>query len=432
MKAASKMTITASGDSFITRRLAPKDQRAKEIKEWMSNADVRFTNLETTTHERKGYPARFSGGTWALSEPHVLDDLQYYGFNLMNWATNHTLDYSVGGLQATEEELNKRHIVHAGAGENLASASEPRYLDTPSGRVAIVAATTTFQPDWLASDPTPHISGRPGVNALRHEEIFYITEPQMRSLKDMAAETLINAENELLIQEGFEKKSEEEIYEFGGKKFKISTQAGRARKLVTVDIQRLTISIEEAKKQADYVIVSLHSHEMSGIDKNKPADFLIEAAHACIEAGADVIFGHGPHVVRGIEIYQQKPIFYSLGNFIFQNETVKYLPSDFFEKHNINGFNVPHAFDIRSNFGEKGLGANPEVWESIIAKLKWGEEGMEEIELKPIDLGYGTPRYTRGWPVMTENSNVLERLQNLSRQFGTELTIENSIGYIRF
>ena len=52
-----------------------------------------------------------------------------------------------------------------------------------------------------------------------------------------------------------------------------------------------------------------------------PADFIPIFARAVIDAGADVFVGHGPHVLRGIEIYKGKPIFYSLSNFIFQNET---------------------------------------------------------------------------------------------------------------
>lgn len=43
----------------------------------------------------------------------------------------------------------------------------------------------------------------------------------------------------------------------------------------------------------------------------------IEIAHALIDAGADVIAGHHPHVYQGIEIYKNKPIIYSLGNFLF-------------------------------------------------------------------------------------------------------------------
>ena len=50
----------------------------------------------------------------------------------------------------------------------------------------------------------------------------------------------------------------------------------------------------------------------------------IEAAHWAIDQGADLFAGHGPHFLRGIEIYKNRPIFYSLGNFIFQNGTWNY------------------------------------------------------------------------------------------------------------
>jgi poly-gamma-glutamate capsule biosynthesis protein CapA/YwtB (metallophosphatase superfamily) len=41
-----------------------------------------------------------------------------------------------------------------------------------------------------------------------------------------------------------------------------------------------------------------------------------------IDAGAAVVTASGPHVLRGIEIYNGKPILYGLGNFIFENETL--------------------------------------------------------------------------------------------------------------
>ena len=57
-----------------------------------------------------------------------------------------------------------------------------------------------------------------------------------------------------------------------------------------------------------------------------PADFLVTFARAMVDAGADIFVGHGPHVLRGVEIYKGKPILYSLGDFIFQNETLLRLP----------------------------------------------------------------------------------------------------------
>ena len=79
-------------------------------------------------------------------------------------------------------------------------------------------------------------------------------------------------------------------------------------------------------------MVSIHSHQMTGEDKESPAQFLQTFAKACIDAGASVILGHGPHILRGIELYKDGIIFYSLGNFLFENDTTTHQPADFYEK----------------------------------------------------------------------------------------------------
>ncbi|UOQ50488.1 CapA family protein [Gracilibacillus caseinilyticus] len=417
--------MIATGDSFIARRIPENDQRAKSIKDWISGADVRFTNLEITTHQKEGYPSPFSGGTWAMAEPSVLDDLKYYGFNLYNWATNHTMDYLQGGLLATERELDARGLIHAGAGRTLAAAAEPRYVDTVQGRVALIGATSTFYEASLAGDPTPHIKGRPGINPLRYEEVYYVTKSEMATLKQISSNTHIDANEMLNRLEGFSVEGGQDELLFSGKLFKIADRSHRVRRPLKKDIERLTASIQAARRQADYVIVSIHSHEMEGMDKNTPADFLRDAARVCIDAGAHTIFGHGPHVVRGIELYQGRPIFYSLGNFIFQNDSVSYLPSDFYQKYGLRtDANVADGYDVRSDFGKKGLGVNPYVWESIIAKLAWDGDDLESIELQPIKLGFEQARYQRGWPELSDNVEVLQRIKELSRSFGTEIVVE--------
>ena len=60
------------------------------------------------------------------------------------------------------------------------------------------------------------------------------------------------------------------------------------------DADRIVRSIEEAKRQADFVFVSHHSHERKGMAKNRPADFCRDFAKLCIDAGATAYIGHGP------------------------------------------------------------------------------------------------------------------------------------------
>ncbi|MET0586739.1 MAG: CapA family protein, partial [Candidatus Binatia bacterium] len=60
-----------------------------------------------------------------------------------------------------------------------------------------------------------------------------------------------------------------------------------------------------------------------GTEVVEQPDFVRDFARRCIDAGADVFATHGPHILMRIEIYHRKPIFYSLGNLIMQNDTLR-------------------------------------------------------------------------------------------------------------
>ena len=91
---------------------------------------------------------------------------------------------------------------------------------------------------------------------------------------------------------------------------------------------------------AAWVVVSLHAHEQ-GATKEAPAGFIGVFARRMIDEGADVVVGHGPHLLRGMEIYRGKPIFYSLGNFVGQNELTYKLPSDSYETFRVDPATPP-------------------------------------------------------------------------------------------
>lgn len=88
-------------------------------------------------------------------------------------------------------------------------------------------------------------------------------------------------------------------------------------------IDKMTEAVKEAKHKADFVIISMHA----GIEyAGKPNNSQMNFAHAAIDAGADLVIGHHPHVVQALENYKGKYIFYSLGNFVFdqpQSEETK-------------------------------------------------------------------------------------------------------------
>lgn len=86
------------------------------------------------------------------------------------------------------------------------------------------------------------------------------------------------------------------------------------RRIALTDIPRMCQDVAELRKRADVVIVSMHK----GVEyRTKPTRAQIEFAHAAIDAGATLVVGHHPHVVQATETYRGGMIFYSLGNFVF-------------------------------------------------------------------------------------------------------------------
>ncbi|HWL53530.1 MAG TPA: CapA family protein [Chthoniobacteraceae bacterium] len=428
------ISFAATGDSFITRRLPDGDPDAEALAALIGRADFRFTNLETTLRRDEGFPSAQSGGTWSSAAPEVLEDLRRYGFNVAAWANNHTLDYSYGALHSTAEALDRYGFLHAGAGRHLAEAGAIRYLETPGGRVALIAATSTFHESWAAGAQRGDVQGRPGVNPLRFTTRYHVSREELDALRKIAETSQINAVHKLRVKEGFALPDAEGVVRLGNDLF-CPTENGVSGAVTAPhqgDLKRLLASVGEAKRQANQVIVSIHAHEMKGEAKDEPADFLQTFSRACIDHGAHAVIGHGPHLLRGVEIHAGCPIFYSLGNFIFQSETVAALPADFYAQYGLSAEeNTADALDARSKGDTRGFVTNPKIWASVVAC--WEMEGRElkKLEFHPVSLGFGQPRFTRGWPRLTNDTTILEELRALSLPMGTDLKIENGVARLR-
>ncbi len=432
----SSFSFAATGDAFITRALPANDPHRAQLAALIGSADFRFTNLETTLRRNTdGFPSAQSGGTWATTSPEVLGDLLAYGFNAVAWANNHTLDYSYGALSSTRRALDAAGVAHAGAGETLSEAAAVRYVETPQGRIAFIAATTTFHESWIAGNPRLEVPGRPGVNPLRFTLLHRINAERLAALKAAAELCHINARHNLSVKEGFALPDAEGVVRLGDLLF-TEAAPGETEGSVSAphagDLARLLASVEEARRQADAVVVSIHSHEMKEDAKDRPADFLSIFARKCIDHGAHAVIGHGPHIVRAVEVYQNRPIFYSLGNFIFQNETIATAPADFYQKYGLGAdATLADLFDKRSHNDTKGFAINPRIWESVVATWRMEAGELRELTLHPISLGHGEPRHRKGWPRLTDNPSPLEDIRRLSAEFGTEITLSGGLAHWR-
>ena len=428
-----KTTFIAAGDSFITRRIPEAGYPGfNELKALVESHDVRFVNLESTFHDQEGYPAATSGGTWAMSDPRTLDDICRMGFNFFNTANNHSGDFGQGGIVATIKHLRERDMVFAGTGMTLQDASRAAYLETTEARVALIGITSTLDPAAAAGGQNGEMIGRPGLNPLRFKTVHHVNAEHFEMARELARVSEINARTESLIARGYRNPFPVGTLPLGNMNFMLTEgEEWNETSPNPKDLERTLQEIEEARRQADIVIVSVHTHEMKGPDIMKAPMFMETFCRKCVEAGASVVLGHGPHQLRGVECWKGGVIFYSIGNFIFETETIARQPFDAFASKNLpQDTKIGAYMNHRSGNGTKGDVINPEVWRAVLPSWTVEDGKITEMRLYPVDLGMTTARPRRGVPVLSKCEDTLKHLAELSEPYGTKIEISNGVGRI--
>lgn len=429
----STFKCTAAGDSMVFKRFPGEYDGFCELKEFLAKGDFRFFNLETTVHDYETAGAALSGGSWFCTEPAVLSDMHNFGFNVLTPANNHTLDYGPDGCLKTLEYVKKENFVTSGTGKHLGEASAPGYLDTLSGRYAVISCCSSFSPDCMAGEQTRTMAGRPGLNGINVETKYFVKPEDIEILRRIAEETKINGAADLSRKNGYTPPLPEGVAEFGPLKFSAGEKPCIKTKVKDADLNRVKEAIREARFFADYVVVSVHSHQVQGDNREEPAEFLVKFSHDCIDAGADAIVGTGPHVMRPIEIYNGKPIFYCLGDFITQNETMKFVPDGMFAKQSISGNgNMVDMYETRSGGGKRGIFYTQSMFEAFVPYWSATDGKLTEVSLMPVEMGFGQSRGMGGWPRPCYDKGIMERLVEMSKAYGTQIEIdENGIGHVK-
>jgi poly-gamma-glutamate capsule biosynthesis protein CapA/YwtB (metallophosphatase superfamily) len=414
--------FAAGGDLLgpYRARFQIDDPALRQVTKLFQTADAGFANLEGNlidTFNFAGAPASENGGfeQGGVGGGPVLPvalaaQLKGMGITMVSTANNHSMDWGVEGLLDTLKNLDEAGVAHAGSGRSLLHARAPGFVDTRRGRVALVGAASTFMPNAPAGagggDARTFKAPRPGIAALRIRPIALVTGPELETLKEIArrqGRAVEGGDTEVTLTPN------EAV--FNQQTFRASDQTGLTYELHTGDREGILDAIRSAKRNADLAVFSIHAHEtLSGgqeldaaPESLAPADFLTPLFHDAIDAGADVVVTHGPHVLRGVEIYKNKPIFYGLGSLFF----------------------------------ELGTDWRREWYDSVVAISEFRGGRVAEVRLYPIVLG--TPeekraRLDQGAPRLAVGENaqrILKALQRHSERYGTSIQIENGIGVIR-
>ena len=426
-------SVLATGDSILTRRLsASAEEGFVRVVDLVRSADVAFTNLEMVFPGSGRMPSATYHGTHLGVDPALLDEFRWMGFDVYGMANNHATDYGTNGLAASMAELRRRGMTFAGVGHTLREARRPVYHETARGRVALIAAGSSNSRLSMAADPGESDVGRPGLAPVRLQKTHYIAREKFEVLRAILAEAGVDVAATGTTAPGISfPYPDMNIYDrppadgfaVEGVHFAPDDHSHIDTAALLRDVEALASAVDEAARQADLVLVALHCHE--GVDgrwnTDTGAEFLRPLAHRLIDAGAHAVLGSGPHMLRGMELYEGRPICYSLGNFIFTLETIEAFPVEVYEQQGMAPTST--AADLYDRV--TGYATERRFWETVAARFEFDAGGeLVDSRLIPITSGFGLPRARRGCPVLADDTDaaaILDRLDSLSRPFGTRV-----------
>lgn len=255
------LTLIAVGD------VGPKRAQAQELFDAthgiLCGGDIVFGQLESNLSLRG--TRQLQMGLGSIAHPRVGDALAHAGFDVMSFASNHTLDYSEEALLDTLNVMKKKNIAVIGAGRDIAEARRPAVFERKKTRVGFLAYCSVVPKGFHAAE------NKSGVAPVRASTAYEQADWQPGTPPRIITKAYPN------------------------------------------DLAAMVNDIETLRRDVDVLVVSMHwgVHFVPSVI----AMYQYEVGHAAIDAGADIIIGTHAHILKGIEVYKGKVIFFSLCNF---------------------------------------------------------------------------------------------------------------------
>ena len=351
-------------------------------------------------------------------------DIRNMGVHMVTVANNHGMDYGADALLDNLRLLKAAGVAYAGAGANMREARAATLLATPRGRVAVVATAGTFKMNFVAADGRGPLAERAGISTVRTTLFQQVTAPEMKLLLQLKAMRSPGAAADTAIPKQL--MVVDQVYKLGDK-------PGLSYRINQFDLKDIMQAVHKAKENSDLAVFTIHAHQSAtGEDDTNPVpgDYLVELFHSVVDAGADVVAGHGNHLIRGIEIYKGKPIFYGLASFSFSGQPAG---TNIGGEPRLLSAPGPTGSPSDQSIRQLGGGVTLTMWESIFATTTWEGGKLKEVRIYPIDLNAagnkpkGVPSFAS--PALAKK--ILNELKANSAPFGTNVHIEGEVGVIR-
>ncbi|MBI2858198.1 MAG: CapA family protein [Chloroflexi bacterium] len=327
MAATDRVTIYAVGDVGVTR--ADPGSAFTNAAQLLSEPDILFGQLEASLSQ-EGLPPPTSSGAVKPS-PLAASTLRSVGFDVMSFASNHTLDWGAEGLQDTIRLAELNGIALVGVGPNMDKARRPAIVNRNGIKVAFLGYCSVLPPSYWAT------AEKPGCAPIRIHTFYEPIEPYQPGTP---SETFTYAYKE--------------------------------------DRHAMEQDIKRAKAQADIVIVSMHwgIHFMPA----KIAHYQREVGYAAIDAGADLIVGTHAHILKGIEVYKGKVNFYSLGNFAMDSPVTRLwpnVPARYYERAKLYDYTIDPEWAATYPFP-------PDSRKTVLVKIAAAGKGITSVSVVPM------------------------------------------------
>lgn len=468
------ISLALAGDTILQRRVSvttdPPFLNAVKI---LLSADLGLTNLEGCIQDRENWHALVAGNgrgaTYVRTPSWAGEELRWMGMRLISLVNNHAGDFGEGGFLTTRHHADAwQGMVGAGIGETLAEASAPSYLETDNGLVGFVAAADwgprglgdlSFPPPigFLAADTDRYFRGRPGANLLRFECEFLVPERTIDELRALSSEMgwdeakamRRNGGGRAEPLTGPSDESEQDVEGevcFMGRRFVASAEGYSFRTRANpTDVDRIIRSVHEARRQADWVVVSLHQHGAARSSEEAP-DHVVALGQLALRSGADVFAVHGAGRVGGIELIGSGVAVYGLGTWVQHLDHVRHQPQEMLSRFGLGLQSEVGELLARRSESERTSrmsieeGRRPPGIAGRISSLTTVELQTDKppvVTVHPIDSrGKQSPRTLTGMPSLVEPTSeagvtILSTIHKRSARFGTRVDPEGVVSTMK-
>lgn len=302
-------------------------------------ADWTVVNLESVVGDLPDEQALTAKRFLLQSTPHITETLDEMGVDLVTLGNNHAYDWGEAGLDTTFDILDAAGIDHVGAGRSRDEAIRGSLSQVGGHSVGTVSFTTvngSFVNDQLPDQNAPTPAELPESEEWQYELRAF--EYADDDLTDENGNPLqIEQDNRRIgavwrLYDSWEEELGEAVLaDFWSAVIEVYPElqdwVARRGHGGAAPYQRSEMEAEIARLRADgadTVTVQVHGGFQFA---DVPSEFVRKIAHRAVDAGADVVIAHHPHVLQGIEWYEGKLIAYSLGNLVFDQDFLSTFPS---------------------------------------------------------------------------------------------------------